>query len=119
MDEVSIKDKQFELYISPAQIQTRIKELAKSLNEVYANKNPILIIVLNGAFIFATPLQDHTNYNVSVKSNPISPLQTCEVMNNTSYLVGDDVTNVEVSCEYIQSNDLIYRFGFENEMPNM
>ena len=56
MDEVTIKDKRFELYISPAQIQTRIQELSESLNEVYANKNPILIIVLNGAFIFAADL---------------------------------------------------------------
>ncbi len=56
MDHVSIKDKVFEPYISPEQIQARIQQLAQTINKLYANKNPILVIVLNGAFIFAADL---------------------------------------------------------------
>ncbi|RMG20778.1 MAG: hypoxanthine phosphoribosyltransferase [Bacteroidetes bacterium] len=56
MKEIVIKDKRFNLYISPKQIRQRLDDLSHELNKAYHSKNPVLLIVLNGAFIFAADL---------------------------------------------------------------
>lgn len=53
---MQIHDLQFEPYISSEKIQDRIVELGVELNNNFAEKVPIFIIVLNGAFIFAADL---------------------------------------------------------------
>ena len=56
MSIVKIKDKTFETSISEADIKTRIKEVAACINKDMADKNPLFLGVLNGAFIFAADL---------------------------------------------------------------
>ena len=53
---VTINDKTFVPFISADAIQKRIGELAATINEEYANKKPLIVVVLNGAFIFAADL---------------------------------------------------------------
>ena len=43
-------------FLSEQQIQQRIKELGKQISEDYKDKCPILIGVLNGAFVFMADL---------------------------------------------------------------
>jgi hypoxanthine phosphoribosyltransferase len=56
MTTLQIHDKSFIPYISEEEIRGKISELATTLNREYADKNPIFIAVLNGAFIFAADL---------------------------------------------------------------
>lgn len=56
MSIVKIKDKTFETSISEADIKTKIKEVAARINKDMADKNPLFLGVLNGAFIFAADL---------------------------------------------------------------
>ena len=56
MSIVKIKDKTFKTSISQEEIQKRIKEVAAKINEDMADKNPLFLGVLNGAFIFAADL---------------------------------------------------------------
>lgn len=56
MSIVKIKDKTFETSISEADIKTRIKEVAARINKDMADKNPLFLGVLNGAFVFAADL---------------------------------------------------------------
>jgi hypoxanthine phosphoribosyltransferase len=51
-----VKDKKFKLFISHSDIQQKLKELSQRLTNDYADKNPLFITVLNGAFIFAADL---------------------------------------------------------------
>ena len=53
---MQINDLTFEPYISAEKIQERIIQLGIELNINFAEKDPIFIIVLNGAFIFAADL---------------------------------------------------------------
>lgn len=53
---ISIGNRKFSIYIEAAQIQTRIKELAEVMNTDYAQKKPLIISVLNGAFMFTADL---------------------------------------------------------------
>ncbi len=59
MNERSCFERDSEKYvelISEDQIKTRVKELAKKLSDDYRGKCPILIGVLNGAFVFLADL---------------------------------------------------------------
>lgn len=56
MSIVQVHDKSFEIYLSEAIIQDRIKEMAASINEDYKGKKPLFIAILNGSFIFAADL---------------------------------------------------------------
>ena len=56
MSIVKIKDKTFKTSISEEQIKERIKEVAQCINRDMEGKNPLLLGVLNGAFIFAADL---------------------------------------------------------------
>ena len=56
MSVVKIQDKLFETSISEAEIKQRVKDVAEQINRDMAGKNPLLLAVLNGAFIFAADL---------------------------------------------------------------
>jgi hypoxanthine phosphoribosyltransferase len=53
---IQVHDKIFSPYLSETQIKTRIVELGAQLNDFYSNKNPLLLPILNGSFIFAADL---------------------------------------------------------------
>ena len=54
-------DKSFEIYISEDEIQKAINGIADRLNKDYADKNPLFLIMLNGAFMFAGDLFKKVN----------------------------------------------------------
>lgn len=56
MSIVRIKDKVFETSIPEADIKQRVKAVAEQINRDMAGKNPLLLAVLNGSFIFAADL---------------------------------------------------------------
>ena len=56
MSIVKIKDKTFETSIPESEIKQRVKELAQRISHDLEGKNPLLLGVLNGSFIFAADL---------------------------------------------------------------
>ena len=56
MNKVKIKDKTFKTSISESEIKERIKQLAQRIDKDMEGKNPLLLSVLNGSFIFAADL---------------------------------------------------------------
>lgn len=53
---MQVHDKTFEIYIHQQDIQARVHELGQQIAKDYAGKKPILVGVLNGAFIFLADL---------------------------------------------------------------
>ena len=53
---IKIKDKEFMPFILEANIKKRVKELGSEISQDLANKNPLFIVVLNGAMFFAVDL---------------------------------------------------------------
>lgn len=49
---MTVHDKEFELFIEPAQVQERVQALGAQISRDYEGKNPLLLGILNGAFIF-------------------------------------------------------------------
>ena len=56
-----------------------------------------LSLAANGSFTFSTAVANGSQYNVTVKTNPSSPAQTCTV-NNGSGTASANVTDVQVVC---------------------
>lgn len=51
-----VKDREFELFIPEEKIQSRVRALSQQIGQNYADAPPLLVAVLNGAFIFASDL---------------------------------------------------------------
>jgi hypoxanthine phosphoribosyltransferase len=51
-----IKDREFNEFISEQAIAQRVQELAQQIDRDYADEPPVLVAVLNGAFIFTADL---------------------------------------------------------------
>jgi len=56
MNKIQVKDKEFELFINAETIDNTVSEIALKLNKDLEGKSPIFLVVLNGAFIFASDL---------------------------------------------------------------
>ena len=53
MKSIKIKDKEFVPMISEAEIKERVKAVAQQISKDMEGKNPLLLAVLNGSFVFA------------------------------------------------------------------
>lgn len=56
MSKVTVLDKTFMTSITEAEILKRVQEVAEEISHDYEGKNPLLLAVLNGAFVFAADL---------------------------------------------------------------
>lgn len=60
------RNEPFKLFISQEDLQARIYELAQQIDHEYADKNPILIGVLNGSFMFLADLMRYISIDCEV-----------------------------------------------------
>jgi hypothetical protein len=51
-----------------------------------------------GAFVFPTALPPGAHYDVTVRSQPTGPIQSCQVTNGSGTANGADVLDVQVAC---------------------
>ena len=83
MSTIKVLDKEFELYIKQEEIESVIKDIANQINEEYKDKNPLFLVMLNGAFMFASQLLKELTIGCEtsfVKYSTYSGTQsTCEV----------------------------------------
>lgn len=56
---IQVADRRFSLLLPAAEIQERVAALGQQLSAELADKDPLFIIVLNGAFMFASDLLKH------------------------------------------------------------
>lgn len=56
MSVIKIKDKTFKVSIPEAEILKKVKVVADRINKDMADKNPLLLAMLNGSFVFAADL---------------------------------------------------------------
>ncbi len=102
MDQVTIKDKTFKVFIPSEQIQEAVARVGRQINEEMADKNPLFICVLNGAFMFAGDLMkvvDIPSELTFVKLSSYQGLTTTgvvkEVIGLSESVVGRNVVVVE------------------------
>lgn len=59
---VQVHDKQFELFIPESEIQKEVTRIAMEMNQELADKDPIFLGILNGAFMFASDLYKQLSF---------------------------------------------------------
>ncbi len=95
---ITIKDKQFELFIHHEQIADRVAALAERLNADYEGKTPILIAILNGAFMFAADLVRHLTFDHEIQFAKFSSYVKMDTTGKVKELIGlnIDIANRDV-----------------------
>lgn len=56
MKNITILDKDFELFIPYEKIRSVVEEMAEKMNNDFKDKNPLFICILNGSFMFAAEI---------------------------------------------------------------
>lgn len=85
---ITIKDKQFEPFIHHEQIAERVAALADRLNADYEGKNPVLIAILNGAFMFAADLVRKLDFDHEIQFAKFSSYQGMDTTGEVRELIG-------------------------------
>lgn len=82
-DIIKVLDKEFKLYIPQENIEAEIRRIAKQIDMDYKDKNPLFLVMLNGAFMFASQLFKELNMDCEtsfVKYSTYDGTQsTCEL----------------------------------------
>jgi hypoxanthine phosphoribosyltransferase len=85
---MKIKDKEFVPYIQADQIQARVGELAAQIDQDYQGKDPLLIGVLNGCFMFASDLMKKITIPCRISFIKVSSYHDLESSGNVKALIG-------------------------------
>lgn len=99
---ISVCDKTFELSIPEAEILANVDAVAKRIDADYEGRNPLLVCVLKGAFIFCSDLVRRLRCNSQVEFIRLSSYhgtktsgKVTELMGLTADITGRDVIIVE------------------------
>jgi hypoxanthine phosphoribosyltransferase len=87
---IRVHDKYFEPFISNDEIQMAIDRLAVRINEDIKGKNPLFLVVLNGAFIFAADLFRRITTDCQVSFVKLSSYVGTQSTNTVRELIGLD-----------------------------
>ncbi|GAB3987040.1 hypoxanthine phosphoribosyltransferase [Spirosoma daeguense] len=92
---ITINDKTFVPFIEADIIQARIQELAGQINEEYVDKKPLLVVVLNGAFLFAADLMKHITIPCEITFLRVASYQGTESTGQLKQILGlnDSIVN--------------------------
>lgn len=63
---IKLHQLEFEPYISASEIEQQIERLASEINCQYAGLSPLIVITLNGAFIFGAELVKRLNFQCEI-----------------------------------------------------
>lgn len=98
MQNKHIKDKEFDLFISAAEIQERLEAIASKINDDYRDTQPLFICVLNGAFMFASDLIKKMNFFPEISFVKVSSYEGLHTTGTVKNLIGlnEDIGDREI-----------------------
>lgn len=114
METVKIHDKYFKKYIGQTQIAQRTDEISRQISDEYKAKRPIFVVVLNGAFVFASEVFRRFHGDAEVlfvrvssyegtkstgKINQISGIDT--IPENRDLIVVEDIVDTGFTLDYL------------------
>lgn len=87
-----IKDKVFTKFLSAEEIQNAIRSLASRINQELDGKVPVFIVVLNGAFIFASDLLKKVKIDCEVVFVKLSSYEGMASTGTVKQVIGLDIS---------------------------
>ena len=117
-DIVHFKGEPFELYLSEEDIAERIRQIGKEIDRDYTDKTPILIGVLNGAFMFMADLLRAITVDCEVdflklssygaqkvSSGEVTQLKKIDAdIKDRDVIVVEDIVDTGLSMQYMLDN---------------
>ena len=85
---MKILDLEFEPYITKKEILSQVKRIAKSINQDYKEKNPLFLVILNGAFVFAADLYREINIPSQISFVKLSSYSQMSSTGKVKELIG-------------------------------
>ena len=90
MKTVKVLDKEFGLYIPQEKIEASIQTVADQINRDMEDKNPLFLVVLNGAFMFASELFKRLTIPCEISFVKLTSYAGTESTNVVRELIGLD-----------------------------
>ncbi len=88
MKRVKLLDREFELSIPEADILRGIKKISDEIDRDLRDKDPLLICVLNGSFMFASDLMKEMSFNCAISFVKLSSYSGTETTGKVKELIG-------------------------------
>lgn len=82
------KKHKIELFFTEVQLQQAVLELAQKINQDFKNKKPLFLVVLNGAFMFASDLLKKIYLDCEISFIKLSSYQGTEQKEQIQTLLG-------------------------------
>jgi len=110
---MKIKDLQFVHFLSQNEIEDCVQNLAEKIQKDYAGKTPTFLVILNGAFIFASDLVRHykgdcsvsfmrlSSYRGTQSTGIVKNLIDAEKLENEDVIIVEDIVDTGNSIDYI------------------
>lgn len=90
MDNVKVRDKEFSLFLTAADIDEGVAQVADMINKDMEGKDPLFLCVLNGAFIFASDLLKKITIDCEISFVKLSSYEGTKTTNTIRELIGLD-----------------------------
>lgn len=104
MHTIQVKNKTFIPYLSEKEIQETVNRIGKEINTDYKNLQPLFIVILNGAFMFAADLFKTINIDAEISfiklisykgtrstGNVITAIGLDELIKNKHIIIVEDI----------------------------
>jgi len=88
MNTIQLKDKKFKTHISSDSILKEVNRVSQEIAIKYKDRNPIFIVVLNGAFMFASDLMKAYPYNCEVSFVKLASYEGTASSEKVKQLIG-------------------------------
>ena len=98
MKVVQLHDKKFKPYIPVSTINDTIDRVANQINNDYQGKTPLFLVVLNGAFMFASDLLKNVTIDCEISFVKLASYEGTRTTGEVKQLVGlnEDINNRDV-----------------------
>jgi hypoxanthine phosphoribosyltransferase len=85
---IQVLDKTFEVFIEQQEIQNKVRSIATQINERFIGEEVVFIVVLNGAFMFASDLMKSITLDAEISFVKMSSYRGMESTGSVDELIG-------------------------------
>ena len=88
MNKIKVKDKEFAIFIESNEILKQVERVAQQINVDYKDKKPLFLVVLNGAFMFASDLFKKLTIDCEISFVKLSSYSGTSTTEHVKHLIG-------------------------------